>query len=109
MVFRIDSDYFFTEVNGYVISAVISTLSLVRVAVFLTTRGARDDKCHLVNSRVPKDRSAFNTNRHLSLYQSTRRNFPGRLEYSGTKCVLCGRNSVVQYFRRVRKIEKSDY
>ena len=39
MVLGIESDYFFTEVNGYVISAVIS-ISLVRIAVLLKTGGA---------------------------------------------------------------------
>ena len=36
----------------------------------------RDDTCHMVNSRVSKDHGAFITNRLLSLYQSTRGNFP---------------------------------
>ena len=40
MLLRIDGDYYFTEVNGYVISAVISTISLVRLPVLLKTRGA---------------------------------------------------------------------
>jgi hypothetical protein len=35
-----NSHDFYTEVNGHVISAVISTLSLVGIAVLLKTRGA---------------------------------------------------------------------
>jgi hypothetical protein len=40
MVLRMGSDYFFTEVNGYVICAVISTISLVHIAVLLKAHDA---------------------------------------------------------------------
>jgi hypothetical protein len=62
----------------------------------------------MVNSRVSEDRSAFKTNRHLSLYQSTRRNFPEDLNIRALSVYCAVGALLLNILGLVRKIARID-
>jgi len=65
-----------------------------------------DDTCHMVNSRVSKNRGAFITNHQLSLYQSIRRNFSEDLNIQALS-VCCALGTlllnILSAFAKLRK------